>query len=71
LELGVKKTGVTVHLINQQLEAGPIASQQALEVRDGENWHSLTERLHHLEMQLLTSAVRTLVEGSGPDLSLP
>jgi hypothetical protein len=32
-------------------------------VRDGENWHSLTERLHHLEMQLLPAAVRTLVEG--------
>jgi folate-dependent phosphoribosylglycinamide formyltransferase PurN len=42
LELGVKETGVTVHLINRELEAGPIVSQQALEVRDGENWHSLT-----------------------------
>jgi transposase-like protein len=63
LELGVKETGVTVHLINRELEAGPIVSQQALEVRDGENWHSLTQRLHQLEMQLLPAAVRTLVEG--------
>lgn len=65
LELGVKETGVTVHLINRELEAGPIVSQQALEVRDGENWHSLTQRLHQLEMQLLPAAVRTLVEGRG------
>jgi len=42
-----------------------IVSQQALEVRDGENWHSLTQRLHQLEMQLLPVAVRTLVEGRG------
>jgi phosphoribosylglycinamide formyltransferase-1 len=63
LELGVKETGVTVHLINRELEAGPIVSQQALEIRDGENWHSLTQRLHQLEMQLLPVAVRTLVEG--------
>jgi phosphoribosylglycinamide formyltransferase 1 len=62
LELGVKETGVTVHLINRELEAGPIVSQQALEVRDGENCHSLTQRLHQLEMQLLPVAVRTLVE---------
>ena len=63
LELGVKETGVTVHLINRELGAGPIVSQQALEVRDGENWHSLTQRLHQLEIQLLPVAVRNLVEG--------
>lgn len=63
LELGVKETGVTVHLINPDLEAGRIVWQQALEVRDGEDWHSLTQRLHQLEMQLLPTAVRTLVEG--------
>jgi folate-dependent phosphoribosylglycinamide formyltransferase PurN len=53
-----------VHLINPDLEAGRIVSQQALEVRDGEDWHSLTQRLHQLEMQLLPTAVRTLVEGT-------
>jgi phosphoribosylglycinamide formyltransferase-1 len=66
LELGVKETGVTVHLINRELEAGPIVSQQALEVRDGEDWHSLTQRLHQLEMQLLPAALRSLVEGRVP-----
>lgn len=63
LERGVKQTGVTVHLVNRDLEAGSIVSQQALEIHDGENWHSLTQRLHQLEMQLLPAAVRTLVEG--------
>jgi phosphoribosylglycinamide formyltransferase-1 len=63
---GVKETGVTVHLINRELEAGPIVSQQALEVREGEDWHSLTQRLHQLEMQLLPAAVRTLVETRRP-----
>lgn len=70
LELGVKETGVTVHLINPDLEAGSIVSQQALEVRDGENWHSLTHRLHQLEMQLLPTAVRTLIEGRRSDLGM-
>lgn len=70
LELGVKETGVTVHLINRELGAGPIVSQQALEVRDGENWHSLTQRLHQLEIQLLPVAVRNLVEGRRPDIGM-
>ena len=63
LELGVKETGVTVHLINPELEAGPIVSQQALEIHEGETWHSLVERIHQLELQMLPAAVRTLVEG--------
>jgi phosphoribosylglycinamide formyltransferase 1 len=63
LEHGVKHTGVTVHLISRELEVGPIVSQQALEILDGETWHSLVERIHQLELQMLPAAVRTLVEG--------
>jgi phosphoribosylglycinamide formyltransferase-1 len=66
LEHGVKQTGVTVHLISRELEVGPIVSQQALEIHDGETWHSLVERMHQLELQMLPSAVRTLVEGRRP-----
>jgi folate-dependent phosphoribosylglycinamide formyltransferase PurN len=60
---GAKQTGVTVHHISRELEVGPIVSQQALGIRDGENWHSLVERIHQLELRLLPTAVRALVEG--------
>ena len=63
LERGVKQTGVTVHHISRELEVGPIVSQQALEIRDGETWHSLVQRIHQLELRLLPAAVRALVEG--------
>jgi phosphoribosylglycinamide formyltransferase 1 len=63
LEHGAKQTGVTVHLIGPELEIGPIVSQQALEIRDGETWHSLVERIHQLELRMLPGAVRALVEG--------
>ena len=63
LEHGVKQTGVTVHLIGRELEIGPIVSQQPLEIHDGETWHSLVERIHQLELQMLPAAVRALVDG--------
>lgn len=63
LEHGAERTGVTVHLIGRKLEVGPIVLQQALEISDGETWHSLAERIHQLEVRLLPSAVRALVEG--------
>ncbi len=63
LKHGAKETGVTVHLITRELEVGPIVSQQSLEIRDGETWHSLVERIHELEVRLLPTAVLALVEG--------
>ena len=63
LEHGVKQTGVTVHLIGRELEIGPIVSQQPLEIHDDETWHSLVERIHQLEVQMLPAAVRALVDG--------
>jgi phosphoribosylglycinamide formyltransferase-1 len=63
LEHGVKQTGVTVHLIGRELEVGPIVWQQPLEIHDGETWHSLVERIHQLELQVLPAAVRALVDG--------
>jgi phosphoribosylglycinamide formyltransferase 1 len=63
LEHRVKQTGVTVHHIARELEVGTIVSQQALEIRDGETWHSLVQRIHQLEVRLLPAAVRALVEG--------
>jgi len=65
LEHGVKQTGVTVHLIGRELEVGPIVSQQPLEIHDGETWHSLVERIHQLELQMLPAAGRALVDGRG------
>ena len=38
-------------------------SQQSIEIRDGETWHTLVERLHELEVRLLPTAVLALVEG--------
>ena len=62
LEHGAAQTGVTVHLIEQDLEVGPILAREPVDIGDGDTWHTLVERLHHLEIQVLPSAVRALVE---------
>lgn len=59
----VKQTGVSVYLINQDLEPGQIVSQQAFAVGVDDTWISVEREIDHLEMQLLPTAVRALVEG--------
>jgi len=63
LEWGAKVTGVTVHLVDEQVDHGPIVFQEAVAIHDADDWDSLEARIHEVEHRLLPSAVRALVEG--------
>ena len=57
LEAGVEKTGVTVHFMVEEVDAGPVVAQEAVAVSPGETKESLLERLHPVEHRLLVRAV--------------
>lgn len=59
----VKVTGVTVHLVDEGTDTGPIVLQEAVEVRDDDDQDSLEPRIHAVEHRLLPRAVRALLEG--------
>lgn len=63
LAWGVKLTGVTVHFVDEEVDHGPIVSQEALPVFPDDDWGSLEERVHEVEHRLFPVAVRALVEG--------
>lgn len=63
LDWGVKVTGVTVHLVDEQVDNGPIVLQEAVQVSPGDDWDSLEARIHEVEHRLLPRAVRALIEG--------
>lgn len=60
---GVKVTGVTVFLVDEGIDTGPIVLQEAIEVRDDDDRDSLESRILEVEHRLLPVAVRALVEG--------
>lgn len=63
LAWGVKVTGVTVHLVDEEVDHGPVVFQEALGVLPDDDWDSLESRVHEVEHRLLPAAVRALVEG--------
>jgi phosphoribosylglycinamide formyltransferase-1 len=63
LAWGVKVTGVTVHLVDEQVDHGPIVLQEAIEVRDEDTRETLEPRVHAVEHRLLPAAVRALLDG--------
>lgn len=60
---GVKVTGVTVFLVDEGIDTGPIVLQEAIDVRDDDDRDSLESRILEVEHRLLPVAVRALVEG--------
>ncbi len=63
LRYGVRVTGVTVHLVDETLDGGPIVLQEALTVDLGAPEEDLARRIHALEHRLLPQAVRLMAEG--------
>jgi phosphoribosylglycinamide formyltransferase-1 len=57
LAAGVETTGVTVHLVDEGLDTGPVLRQEPVPVEPRE---SLTERIHAVEHRLLPEVVREL-----------
>ncbi len=63
LAWGVRVTGVTVHLVDDAVDHGPIVLQEALPIRRHETPASLLARLHRLEHRLYPQAIQWLLEG--------
>jgi phosphoribosylglycinamide formyltransferase 1 len=62
LDFGVKVTGCTVHVATEEVDAGPILAQEAVEVRADDTVESLHERIKAVERRLYVDTVRAIVE---------
>lgn len=62
LDAGVKVTGCTVHVVTEELDAGEILAQAAVDVRDGDTEATLHERIKEVERRLLPATIRRFVE---------
>lgn len=57
LKAGAKETGCTVHLVSEEMDAGPILEQSRLEIQPNDTEESLTQRLLPLEHQTYIKAL--------------
>ena len=62
-EHGVKVSGATVHLVDRDLDAGPIVLQRAVPVLDDDTPDALAARILAVEHQLYPEAIRLVLSG--------
>src|SRR3981189_3267245 len=63
LEYGVKFSGCTVHLVDENLDAGPILAQAVVPVREEDTDETLSARILAECHRLYTAAVRLILSG--------
>jgi phosphoribosylglycinamide formyltransferase-1 len=61
---GVAETGVTVHLVDEVLDGGPIVAQCSLPVNYDEAPEGLRARIHEVEHRLLPAVVEDVARGA-------
>ncbi len=62
LDHGVKLTGCTVHLVDREVDHGPIILQTAVAIRDDDTTETLSSRILREEHRILPEAIRLLTE---------
>lgn len=58
---GVKVTGVTVHLVDEKIDHGPVVLQEALVIDDKWSLKDLEERIHRIEHRIYVEAIKLLL----------
>jgi phosphoribosylglycinamide formyltransferase-1 len=63
LDYGVKVTGTTIHLVDEDVDHGPIIHQVPVEVRDDDTHESLKARIQEAEYRAYPEALKLFIEG--------
>lgn len=62
-QFGVKVTGVTVHIADEEVDHGPIIAQAPVEILANDSLDYLTERIHEVEHKLYPYAISQFIKG--------
>lgn len=64
LAAGATETGVTVHIIDEGVDTGPVLRQRAVSILADESEDELHERIKQIERPLLVDTVRDIATGA-------
>lgn len=62
LEYGVKVSGCTVHVVTEEVDAGPILAQEPVRVEEGDTVELLSRRILEKEHELFPRAINNFVK---------
>ena len=61
-DYGVKYTGVTVHYVTPEVDAGPIICQEVVKIEETDTLESLEVKIHDIEHKIYPAALKKIFE---------
>ena len=61
-EAKVNETGVSVHVVTEELDAGPIISRQKVKISRQDSLESLEKKIHRVEHILYPAAIQKYIQ---------
>jgi phosphoribosylglycinamide formyltransferase 1 len=71
LRAGVAVTGVTVHLVDEGIDTGPVLARAQVPILTGDTAETLAARIHAVEHRLYPDVVRRVIAGEPLPRPLP
>ena len=69
IKSGEKKSGITIHYVNEEYDEGKIILQQSCEISDNETVNTLEKKIHELEYTFLPIAVEEVINSGSLELN--
>ncbi len=63
-EWGVKTSGVSIHFVTEELDAGPIVLQRAVDITPDDTFESFERKIHLAEYAIYPKALKLFAEGA-------
>ncbi len=63
LYYGVKWTGITVHVVSEEVDSGPILAQAVVPILNGDTIDTLADRIHEVEHKIYPFVIEKLLGG--------
>jgi phosphoribosylglycinamide formyltransferase-1 len=63
LNYGVKWTGITIHIVDENVDHGPIIYQVPVRVKENDTYESLKARIQKAEFRAYPEAIKMFIEG--------
>ncbi|TRZ50204.1 MAG: phosphoribosylglycinamide formyltransferase [Dehalococcoidia bacterium] len=62
-DYGVRVSGVTVHFVTEDVDAGPIILQESVKIEDNDTREVFAEKIHRVEHKLYPQAIKLFIDG--------
>lgn len=59
-----KKTGITVHIVNEHIDAGRILFQKEIHVDEGDRWEDIKSKVQDLEYKFYPKIIENFIKGT-------